>query len=234
MRIITDHKVIRRNNKISKIMMPASLLVLGLGIVIALNDNISLFWISLVCLAVGFLLSQIAIYFNNRWGKSPRFDEKINTALKGLEARYTLYHYSSPVPHLLLGPAGILILLPYAQQGVITYDENKQRWKQKGGNWYMKIFAQEGLGRPDLEIQSYLEDMLKFMAKELPEVDLPEPQIVMVFTDKKVSVQAENAPVSALTLDRLKEFVRKRGKENQIPLETLEPLFERLPQESID
>ena len=57
-----------------------------------------------------------------------------------------------PTAHLLVGPVGVWVLMPRHQAGRITYDENKNRWRQKGGNFYLKIFAQENLGRPDLEI----------------------------------------------------------------------------------
>ena len=62
--------------------------------------------LSFVALLLGFLLSQVGIFFGNRWGRRPGPDELLSAALKGLEDKYTLYHYSTPVYHLLVGSFG--------------------------------------------------------------------------------------------------------------------------------
>jgi hypothetical protein len=234
MRTITDYPLIKRKAKIGKYLTFASLGVLLIGLLISFSPEGSVYPLAFLALAIGFLISQIGIYYTNRWGKVPRFDEIINSALKGLEDKYTLYHYTSPVSHLLVGPAGIWIIAPYSQKGTITYDEKSQRWKQQGGNWYLKVFAQEGIGRPDLDIQSMAEDYLRFDQKNLPDVELPEPQIALVFTNPKAIVQAQQAPISTLHVEKLKEFIRKRAKEKSIPLDSLQPLIEILPESSIE
>ena len=101
-------------------------------------------------------------------------------------------------------------LLPYAQKGKITYQNGK--WKQKGGSLYLKVFAQEGLGRPDMEIKGALEDMKKFYANQLQGTALPT-QAAMVFTNPKVELETTEAPVPAVKADKLKDFIRKNAKE---------------------
>ena len=142
MKIVSNNKLVRRNKRIGNFTTIGSLVVLGLGLYVSFTAQSSEgFTWSMVCLILGFLMSQVGIYFGNRWGRSPRPDELISNALKGLDDKYILYHYITAVSHLLVGPAGVWILLPYQQQGVITYDENKKRLNQKGGNWYLKLFA---------------------------------------------------------------------------------------------
>ena len=142
----------KRNSRIARITMLGGLLVLAAGMFISFQMP-DQFALSLGALLFGFVLSQIGIYFTNRWGRRPRLDELLNQGLKGLDERFKLYHYLKPASHILVGPAGVWVLVPYYQRGTIRYSNG--RWRQVGGGLfrtYMKIFAQEGIGRPDLEI----------------------------------------------------------------------------------
>lgn len=217
MRIITNEKMIKRNANIGRIASFVGLAILAVGMYITfrLPEKISLAWIALL---TGFALSQIGIYFGNRWGRRPRPDEQLNDALKGLGDNFTMYHYSSPVAHLLLGPAGILSLIPHQQGGNIVYEKN--RWKQKGGNFsqrYLRIFAQEGIGRPDLEISSDINAINNYLRKNTPEdgigFGIPSAQAVLVFTNERAEINAEESPVPTLSAKKLKDFIRKQSKD---------------------
>lgn len=227
MKIVTNEKLIRRNRRLGQYLSIGSLVILGVGLYISFRpEMISLSFLALI---IGFMLSQVGIYFGNRWGRSPRPDEIISASLKGLDNRYTLYHYTSPVMHLLVGPAGMWILLPYSQRGNITYE--KGRWRQKGGNWYLKLFAQEGLGRPDMDARSSQEDMKKFIAK-LPEAEtLPAVNTALVFTNPKVAVDAPEAPIPTMAVEKLKDFIRLRTKEkaNVMSMEQVKIIESALP-----
>lgn len=228
MKIITNEKLIKRNRKIGQILSLVSLAILGAGLYMSFQQN--LVTLSFAALLVGFLTSQLGIYYGSRWGRSPRPDEQLTAALKGLDNRHTLYHYTAPVPHLLTGPSGIFVLLPYAQKGTITYEKN--RWRQKGGNLYLKIFAQEGMGRPDLDMRSTVDNLKNFIVKVEGGSALPEPTPVLVFTNPKVVVQAADAPAPTVAVDKLKDFIRSRMKDKsqQISLENLKLLETALPE----
>ena len=215
MRIITNESLIKRNRTIGQATTIGSLLVLAGGLYLSFQTSQpQLVNYAFVALLVGFLLSQVGIYFGNRWGRRPRPDEQITAGLKGLEDRYSIYHYETPASHLLVGPAGIWVLLPYAQQGKITFENS--RWKQKGGNWYMKLFAQEGLGRPDLEANAGITEVKRFLVRKMPEVELPPVQSLLVFTNDKVTLEAEEAPTPAIKVDKLKDYLRNKAKPAQI------------------
>lgn len=218
MEIITNDRLINRNARIGQIASIAGLIVLGGGLFISFT-RAELFTISLVALLVGFGLSQIGIYFGNRWGRRPRPDEVLNTALKGLDGRYSIYHYTTPTSHLLVGPAGIWVLMPRHQAGKITYDENKNRWRQKGGNFYLKIFAQESLGRPDLEIGSEIHAISSYLEDHLEEEKIPDIQAALIMTNEKSEIDAENAPSPTLDVRKLKDFIRKTAKGKPISLD---------------
>jgi hypothetical protein len=236
MKIVSNNKLIGRNKKIGNYTTIGSLVILGLGLYISFSAQTSEgFTWSLVCLLGGFLLSQVGIFFGNRWGRSPRPDELLSSNLKGLDDKYVLYHYMTKVNHLLVGPAGIWVLIPFQQQGTITYDTTKQRWHQKGGNWYMKLFGQEGLGRPDQEVTSSLADINAFIKKEdLEFPGLPDPDAAVVFVHPKATVDANEARIPTMQVDKLKDFMRRKAKENPLPLDSLRLLQQSLPQESID
>ncbi len=229
MRIIANHKKIARNRKIGLYASLGSLVVLIGGFVLSLQpERLALAYGALL---VGLLLSQLGIYFGNRWGRSPRIDERLSSALKGLDDRYTLYHYTAPVPHLLAGPSGLWVLVPQHQPGEISYENN--RFKQKGVFFLSRLFAQEGIGRPDLEAQAYQQDMQKFLKKSLPEADLPPVQPVIVFVNPKASVQVADSPIPAMHVEKLKDFVRRKGKEQSVDLAAIRAVTDLLPEESI-
>lgn len=219
MNIVTNESLIRRNANIGRIASLAGLLILLAGMILSFQSPES-FGYSLAALLVGFSLSQIGIYFANRWGRRPRPDELLNQALKGLNRSFALYHYSAPASHLLVGPAGIWVILPRHQRGVITYE--KGRWRQKGGGFrlmYMKMFAQEGLGRPDLEVEAEVQAVRKFLDKNLPEDEIPPVEAMLVFTNELAQVQADEAPIPTLPVRKLKEFVRAQAKEKRLALD---------------
>lgn len=228
MKVLVNHKIIKRRNKIGQVATLGSLVVLAVGLYLSFQDGMMGF--ALLALALGFLGSQIGVFLGNRWGRSPRPDEVITAALKGLDNRYTVYHYLTPVPHLLIGPAGVYNIITYHQAGTITYDEGKQRWKQKGGNTYLKLFAQEGLGRPDLDIETFSNDMNKFLAKAAPNLqEVIEVKPLLLFVNEKANVDASNAPVPTLSPDKLKDYIRKTAKNDPAALEHIENLAALLP-----
>ena len=228
MNIVRNDKLIKRNSKIAQFTMLGGLVVLGGGMFVSFRYPEQTA-ISLGALLLGFLLSQVGIYFSNRWGRRPRPDELIDQALKGIDSKYILYHYSSPVQHLLVGPSGIWILMPYYQRGTITYKNG--RWVQKGGNLYLKVFAQESLGRPDMELLSEMDNLRNFLSKKLPDGTVPQIQAALVFFNPKVAIdipEGETPPAETVLIGKLKELVRKPGKGKSLPAETVRQVQDTL------
>ncbi len=216
MNIVINEKIVKHNTNIGRFTSLGALIVLGFGLYAsyAWPDSVALSFGSLI---LGFLLSQFGIYFGNRWGRIPRVDERISSSLKGLTRDYTLYHYVTPVSHLLVGPAGVWIIEPYYQRGTIVYE--KDRWRQTGGGivmQYLKIFAQEGIGRPDLELEADTAILKKHFLKEFNENEIPEINAVLIFTDERADLQTENAPITTLKIEKLKDFIRSKAKEKSL------------------
>jgi hypothetical protein len=217
MKIVTNSKLIKRNSRIGQITTIGALAILGLGLFITFKFP-DKFVYSLVALLAGFFLSQIGMYYGNRWGRSPRPDELINKNMKGLGREYTIYHYTTPASHLLLGPAGVWVIMPYYQGGTIIYDG--KRWRSKGGGFartYMRVFGQENMGRPDLESNAEIDSVKRHLTRILPEgTPLPEIRAALLFTDPKVELQVKDAPLPAMKPGELKEFLKRAAKEKPI------------------
>jgi len=230
MKIIKNEKLINRNSKIGQFTSLGALVVLGIGMYISFTKPDLFVW-AVGALLLGFTMTQIGMYFGNRWGRSPRPDEKLDTGLKGLPGDFVIYHWTTPVSHLLVGPAGIWALIPYHQRGQVTY--RKKRWRMSGGGFlqnYMRLFGQEGIGRPDLEADSEINAIQKLLAKEMDEEEIPEINAVLVFTTEGVEIESEEAPMPALPLKKLKDFMRNTAKERPITKEDLEKVKAALPE----
>ncbi len=228
MKIASNTKLISRNQKIARYTTFAALAVLGVGLYISFTSPEAFSW-SLGALVIGFLLSQVGMSYSNKFGKSPRPDEALTASLKGLEEKYTLYHYNSPTNHLLVGPAGVWVLLPYFQGGSVTYNPKKNRWVQKGGNFFLKLFGQESLGRPDLEAQYGTSEVKKFLEKQLPGTEIPAVEAALVFFNKATTLDVEDAPIPALTGDKVKDYFRKHAKESTFSPELITQIQKILP-----
>ena len=229
MKIIRNEKQIKRNATIGKFTSFTAMGILAVGMFITFQQPERM-GLSLMALMVGFLLSQVGIYYTNRWGRSPRPDEQIDAALKGFSKEYSLYHYATPASHVLVGPAGIWVIIPKHQRGTITY--SKKRWRKRGGGFlamYMAVFAQEGLGRPDMEVVSESDALRRMLTKQLPEdFEIPSIEAALVFTHPEVDIQVQDAPAPTLQAKKLKDFLRKIAKTKPVNMTDIQVIKDGL------
>ena len=68
------------------------------------------------------------------------------------------------------------------------------------------------------------------MTKDL-EGDAPEIKAMLVFTNDEAQIDVEDAPITALPLKKLKDFMRQRAREKPISVRDLEKMKNLLPQE---
>ena len=233
MKIIRNDKLINRNSKIGQWTFIATIIIMGGGMYVLLSNsaNYQMMTYSSIAMLVGFILMQVSIYFGNRFGRSPRPDENLDAGLKGLPGGYSIYHFMAPASHLLVGPAGIWVLIPYRQRGVVTFAKN--RWRLGSGGFlqaYMSIFGQEGIGRPDLEAAGEINAVKNLLAKHLDENEIPDVQAVLVFTNEQAEIQTEDAPLPALKIKQLKDFMRQKAKQKPIGQTQLEAVKAALPE----
>jgi hypothetical protein len=231
MKIIVDEKKVKKYRKFGSYFLWATFALLIAGMALTFNQDIINSYIGFYfgALFLALLSSQIGMFLTNRYGGNPRQDEVLNAALKGIDDRHSIYHFNAGVSHLLVGPSGIHVVIPYFQAGTITYDEAKGRWKQTGVNSFMKILGRDSLGRPDMDVRDNINDATKFINKRLNS-ELPIPvNAVLVFTNEKASVQAPNAPIPTMTAAKLKDYIRRKIKEEKVSDEIIEKITTVLP-----
>jgi hypothetical protein len=227
MKVYLNEKLIKRNGRLGNIFSIGSLVILAGGMIFSFRNSQSGVSIAITyaCLILGFLIFQVGNYFMNRWGKSPRPDELLTQSLKGLDDKFSLYHYITPISHLLVGPAGVIALVPYGQNGIIKFDVQKNSWRQHGGNFFLKLFGQEGLGKPNSEATYTKEELDRYLSKLGAEITSVKTNALLVFTNDKAEIQGEGSPVPYVTADKLKEYIRKRAKENLINTDAINSLI---------
>lgn len=230
MKTVTNSKLIRRNAKVGQYASIGALVILGVGLYITFKMP-DKFAYSLAALLIGFFMSQFGIYFTNRWGRSPRPDEIIDKSLKGLGREYTMYHFVTPVSHLLIGPAGVWAIMPYYQSGAIIYE--RKRWRIKGGGFaqrYLRLFGQENIGRPEPGIETEIELAKRYLKRILPEgTEIPQVRAALLFAHPKVELKVDDAPLPAMLPKDLKDFLREKSKERLIGELMLDTIRKALP-----
>ncbi len=229
MKIVINHRLVKRNARIGRITTLAALVVMGIATYLAFR-YIELFVYTLFLMVVSLLLTQIGVYFGSRWGRSPRPDQVLDKSLKGLGREYSMYHYLTPASHLLVGPAGVWVLLPYPSAGVVTW--SRGRYRQGGGGFlaaYLRFFGQGSIGRPDLEARSEIDLTRRFFRRALNGIEVPI-QAALVFYHPAARVEVQDAPFPVLLARDLKDFLRKRAKEKPIPSTMLETIRSVLPE----
>lgn len=228
MKLIRNDKLIKRNKKLGNILFIGGIVVLGSGLILSFNPTMTKTLISFAALIVGFVVSQISTYYVNRFGRSPRFDELISDNLAKYNNDYSLYVYSSPVPLLFIGPEGIWIPVPIGASGEIYFDK---KWKQRGGPALLRLFGQDNIGKPELDVASNEEEVMKFLDKILTEDEMPPINSILVSMNPKTVIgDVDNAPTPIVPLDALRRKMRKfeRNAEVVVPQEILDKINEAL------
>jgi len=228
MKKVINETLISRNKKIGNILTILGAAILIGGLILNIKPDPTRTLLSLVALIVGFVLAQISSYYVSRFVRSPRFDEIIADNLSKLNNEYTFFAYSSPVPILLTGPHGLWIPIPLTASGEIYYDG---KWKQRGGNFFLKLFGQETLGKPERDIESRENQVLRFLEENLPEEEIPPINSILVSLHPKATIgDVESAPNPIVTVDALRRSIRKvdRKSEEQISQEILDKINEVL------
>lgn len=217
---VINEKLINRNKKIGNITSIVGITILAAGLILNFNPTPTKTIISFGALIVGFIVAQISTYYVNKFGRSPRFDEIIADNLSKLNNDYTLYVYSSPVPILLTGPSGIWIPIALSASGEIYYDG---KWKQRGGSFLLKLFGQEKLGKPELDVKANENQIAEFLSEHFEEDQMPPINSILVSLHPKATIgDVEGAPTMIVEANALRRSIRKVDrKTTEMPQEKL-------------
>jgi len=217
MEVFRNEGKIKINREVGRWATLGGLIVLIAGLVVSIRSP-QMVWISMASLVVGFFASAIGVFYANHWTRSPRADEVLDNALKGISNHYHIYHYLLPVQHVLLGPAGVFVFRTYAHEGPITYDGKK--WKQPFKLMRVLGFSgQESLADPVRDALYDVQRLRHWLAKRMPEEQIPEITPYIVFVREEAELDVAETEVPVLSFKRLKRILRQLDKECTEPLD---------------
>ncbi len=222
MNIIINEKLIQRNKRIGNISSIVGISILVIGLILNINPTPERTTIAFGALIVGFIISQVSTFFVTRFSRSPRYDEIFAENLNKLNNKYSFYVYRGPIPMLLVGPSALWIPVPVSASGEIYYDK---KWRQKGGSFFLKLFGQENLGRPALDIESNEKAVRKFFSVHFDDQSLPPIKCILVSLHPKAKIgDVEEAPYPIVEAEALRRKIRKidRDSGEEISRETLD------------
>jgi hypothetical protein len=218
-----NERMIRRNGRLGKILTFGGMGVLVLGLILSVAYPAQINAVLGIAL-VGVLSSQFGMVFYNRWSRRPRMDEVLDDAVKGLDSRYALFHYTLNSPHVLVSPAGVFAIVP-------RMDEGEAAWGD--GKWTLTR-TRRGTPRPRVlrgiegSAQTEADAAASALSKRLPEMTIPKVLPMLLFLNPKATVHAKQAPLLAVHAKKLKETLRQLPKGPSLSPEQLKGLASRL------
>jgi hypothetical protein len=210
MRNFVDEAKIERQARLARILVGAGLAAFVIGLAISFLRPT---WLApvLVSAVIGLLLSQVGNQLHARWGQSPRMDEIVEGAFKGLDDRYALFHYCYGVDHFLTGPAGVHLLLPRPEAGEITYSDGEW-WHQAPKRGLLRRGGLRSMGDLKSEANKALEKLIGRLNKEVSEREATDFDAVMLFVHPDAEVHADDSPVPCIYYKKAKGWIRRLPK----------------------
>jgi hypothetical protein len=215
-RVIQNDRYIKSRAQIGRYAFFGGFGILILGLIISLSSQgdlqaaSALFPLSFACLAVGFILSQAGGYYVRRFDRGDLPHVVLTRSLKGFDDRYTLVHYGTPASHVLLAPDALYVIVAKPQAGRIAFENG--RWRNPTGlRRLITWMSEEGLGNPTRDAAAEVARLQRHLARRLPDTPV-DPQPLIVFLHPNAEVDAVAAPVPAVHVKKLKDWLRARPK----------------------
>jgi hypothetical protein len=206
MKVFINQPKVRNRALISNLASVGGLVLLLVSVVVPLFLPA---WanIAYMFMIAGMGVAMVGIYFANRWVRKPRPEESLAKALKSLDNQYRLYHYPSlSSEHLLLTPAGVIVLETINLAGKFSYQQG--RWKEAMNmGRALRYIVEEHVGDPVGSARQEEEDLKRLFVKEFgADVSIPTRPLV-VFTHPAVNLDIKDAPIPVCKVDKLKKQV---------------------------
>ena len=230
MRIVVNEKYISRRATAGRYLSLAGLLILLVAFIfswIQVRSSVIMPLTLGAALVLGIFASFIGGYYLERFaGPTTAHHIGVRESLKGLDDRYVLFQYVLPVPHVLLGPRGLTVIVVRSQPGEIRYADGRWTHRQRG-KFFRELAGQERLGRPEVEVEEQVERMRRHLEKRLPEVEVPIEGVVL-FINPEARVEAKDLPVPVFFRKKVKEWLRLSHASKSLPAAVRERVEEVL------
>lgn len=187
------------------------------------GSNLLLIYLAYPFLIIGFPLWTIGRTTSRRLKGAPRPDYLINAELKGLNDKYSLHHYvpvsGKVVPHLLVTPAGVIVMVTSDAVGAITCrgGQGVDRWRSESNFLDRLTGLKPAVGNPSIELSRALE-AAEQVVSSLGKASVPARGLVL-FT-RSTDVQLDNCAYAAVPLNELKVALRELQTDMGIPEDT--------------
>jgi hypothetical protein len=228
MKVISNQKLINRNQWWTKTTFYLSMSILIFGIIFSFTAKLvsygNLIFI-LIILAGGYIMLRVNGILSARWGTSPRPDEILSSALKGLPNDFTLFLFIKDLSYVLLGPNGAWILEPYNTTSKVIYDKSRNKWRiQKQGSFIKRLFNSELFSDPNKDVHFFKSVWETVHSKLVEHGESLTPQYILVFTNPEVLLETLESPYPTIKIDKLKEYIRKKPDLNPVQQNVVEKL----------
>lgn len=226
MRIIRNERYIRVRTFVGKYAIWAGMLTLVAGLIISYTKP-ELLLPLLLTMPVGLLFSILGTFFSERYAGPLAHHRALAEALKGLDNRHVLLQYLFPASHVLLEPGGLMAFVVKTHGGQVTCQKEGHWRHRQRGKAFRQFAGQEGLGIPDYEAESQVRKLERWLAKNLPDVEVPV-RAVIVFVNPNVQLGADTSPIPAFYGKKVKAWLRGPGKLKPLPKDVYRQLVEAL------
>jgi hypothetical protein len=230
MQVATNTSLVRRRTRQAQVLSLLGLAVLLAGLLANLRQPSAGAAVGYFTLILGTTLSLIGISLSDKWVRPPRADVALTRALDRLGAGYKLYNWLLPAEHVLLTPAGVLVILVKSHAGRVECHAG--RWRHRRSAWErIRDMGRRPLGRPDAELTAEIEAFGRLPG--LAESGAPLPGAadgVIVFTSRDVRLAVDECGQTSVHVGDLREWLREwmRGRQ------TLTPAVRRRLQSALD
>jgi hypothetical protein len=211
MQIITNTRLVESRGTWGKRLTWVGLFLLFGAVLMPFREEL-LAWSWPVMMA-GFLVTNVGMYYYNRYARPPLPHEMLESALKGLDNRYRLFNFMGPVDHVLLTPVGVLVITLRRMGGDIRCRENK--WAMKTSLLSkLRLFTEEQLGNPGDDLLRDVKGLQKLLELKLPADENEKPVPIggfVYFGNPEARLTLDQPTVPVLHIKTIKDYLRRQA-----------------------
>lgn len=213
MQFIRNDRLIRNRVRLASAAHLGALAIFGGSLLITMQPwyEQEQWWWAYSAIILGLVLYNFGQHHLRRYGPKYRLDSAFAQALKGLDARYTLFAFATPkLPDLLVvGPNGVHVIVPRMQSGTIVC--RADRWSRVRGRFGLlgALFVPP-LRNPSQDARRAIDRIRGFLDPKLgDEAETVPVQAEIVFAHPGARLRIDGCSYPVTTLKELRNHLRK-------------------------
>jgi hypothetical protein len=219
MRTTVDEEVIARSRRVGQVANFIGVTMVFVGLVVSFTP-----WktMTVMAIVIGVAMYTVGTRGLSQADREVGFVRQLEEGLTGLDDRYHLYSHVMPADHVLVTPYGVFVLIVKDTEGRVRCYRDKwvRDWTVRQ---LLRFFTDEPLGNPTKDARKQAEKMLKYMEEESPQA-IVDVEGLVLFANPKARLEVTGAILPVMPLRRLKPFLRKAAKKQELPAQTMEVL----------